>query len=89
MNIEELRKAAEAAQVYCNKCGYLGQDEPSHLKPMTGIQCGYMASKTVAVPAETLLKLLAVVDAAKAVASWLIVDGDSQPLLDTLKELEK
>ena len=60
--IEELTKAAEAATVFCNKCGYMGKSEPSHIQPMTGKKCGYSARKVMWCDPDTILKLIAAID---------------------------
>ena len=64
MNIEELKKAAEDCNVFCNKCGYIGKSEPTHMAGATGAtkQCGYQAMRMMYVHNDTILKLIAAVD---------------------------
>ena len=54
-----LIEAAKAANAFCNKCGYLGPDEPTHQG------CDYMAKRTAVVPADTILELCALLEKAE------------------------
>lgn len=54
-----LIEAAKAANAFCNKCGYLGPDEPTHQG------CDYMAKRTAVVPADTILELCALLEQAE------------------------
>ncbi len=56
-----LIEAAKAANAFCNKCGYMGPDEPTHQG------CDYMAKRTAVVPADTLLELCALLEKAEDV----------------------
>ena len=55
-----LIEAAKAANAFCNKCGYMGPDEPTHQG------CDYMAKRTAVVPADTILELCALLEKAEA-----------------------
>lgn len=62
----KLELAAKAAKVFCNKCGYMGDSEPTHIQPMTGKECGYSARKTMWCDPATILELCALLEKAEA-----------------------
>ena len=66
-----LIEAAKAANAFCNKCGYLGPDEPTHQG------CDYMAKRTAVVPADTILELCALLE--KAEEGLSLVKAGSTP----------
>ncbi len=87
-DIAELKKAAEDCNVFCNKCGYIGKSEPYHMRMRISTatemptQCGYQAMRIMYVHNTTVLKLIAVVEAAR---QWV---GTAGPLYEAFKELE-
>ena len=84
-DIAELKKAAEDCNVFCNKCGYIGKSEPNHIAGATGAttQCNYQAMRMMYVHNATVLKLIAVVEAAR---QWV---GTAGPLYEAFKELDR
>jgi len=83
--ITELKKAAEDCNAFCNKCGYIGKSEPYHTRIPTATwvtECGYQAMRMMYVHNATVLKLIAVVEAAYTQTP------PNQQLQAALKELE-
>jgi len=72
-----LIEAAKAANAFCNKCGYMGPDEPTHQG------CDYMAKRTAVVPADTILELCALLEKAEAALETLtkevLIRNDCRP----------
>ena len=85
--ITDLKKAAEDCNAFCNKCGYIGKSEPYHTRIPTATemptQCGYQAMRMMYVHNATVLKLIAVVEAAR---QWV---GTAGPLYEAFQELDK
>ena len=71
-DLAKLKVAAEDCNAFCNKCGYIGKSEPHHTRIPTATemptQCGYQAKRMMYVHNATILKLIAVVEAAQEVA---------------------
>ena len=58
---EELLALAEAANAFCNKCGYIGKDVPLHKRPSIGDECGYQAARMMWIRPETIKQLVELV----------------------------
>lgn len=58
---EELLALAEDSMAYCNKCGYIGKDEPLHKRPATGDECCYQAARMMWVRPDDIKQLVELV----------------------------
>lgn len=57
----QLLALAEAATTYCNKCGYIGKDEPLHKRPKTSDECCYQAARMMWVRPDDIKQLVELV----------------------------
>jgi hypothetical protein len=66
MNLTTLKKLAEAATVFCNKCGYIGKSEPTHIRTPIGTemptQCQYQGLRMVYVHNADILAMIEVME---------------------------